>query len=52
MKKYVCYEDTIAGKYTEAEFHSLYITLADKTEYENYSDWKWDMLRSGIFVSL
>ena len=53
MKKiYISYEEDIRGEYTESEFHHLYITLVDKAEYKTFEDWKFDMLRSGVFELL
>lgn len=52
MKKYISYEEDIRGEYTEVEFIALYESAVDKHEYRTYFDWKFDMLRSGVFELL
>ena len=52
MKKYVSYETDIYGTYTEHEFYQLYVSLVDKHEYEAFDDWRYDMIRSGVFELL
>ena len=52
MKKYISYEEDIRGEYTEEQFFSLYESAVDKHEYQTFADWKWDMLRSGVFEKL
>ena len=49
MKKYVSYEEGSEGKFTEQEMEDLYNEVVDKEEYADYEDWKWDVLRSGVF---
>lgn len=47
---YSCYEPEISGRYTEKEMEKIYADAVDKREYPDYAGWKWDMLRSGIFM--
>lgn len=49
---YACYEPEISGFYTENEMKKLYVEAVDKDEYPDYVGWKWDMLRSGVFMKI
>ena len=49
---YSCYEPEISGFYTEKEMKKLYEKAVNKDEYPDYTGWKWDMLRSGIFAKI
>ena len=49
---YACYEPEISGFYTEKEMKKLYAEAVDKDEYPDYVGWKWDMLRSGVFMKI
>lgn len=53
-KKYITYEEPFSGKkFSENEMMKLYNSeIVDKKEYEDYSDWMCDMLRSHIFEFL
>ena len=52
MKKYVSYEEGSQGKYTEEEMKEFYKSEIGKEEYQDFEEWKTDMLKSGVFEYL
>lgn len=37
---------------SERKLIRYYTKYVDKTEYEDISDWKWDMMRSGLITEI
>ena len=58
MKLYVTYEDTGWNEQGERlvldenGIKNLYEETVDKEEYDCFSNWLWDMLRSGVFEEI
>lgn len=42
-------EDLKNRPLTSRQMHELYSDLVDKTEYKSFSEWLYDMLKSGVF---
>ena len=42
-------EDLKNSPLTSKQMHEVYRDLADKTEYKTFSEWLYDMLKSGVF---
>ena len=52
-KKYITYEDPHANEtFTEQEMQNLYNKEVNKEEYTTFTDWLYDMLKSGVFETL
>lgn len=50
IKMYVSYEQPFEGKaFTSNQMHEVYRDMADKTEYQDFDTWLYDMIKSGIF---
>ena len=48
-KIYTSYEIGCEGSYTIEQMKNLYNETVDKTEYETFDIWLFDMLKSGVF---
>ena len=48
--KYICYEEGLEGSYSENEVKTIYKNFINKTEYQNFDGWLFDMLKCGIFT--
>ena len=47
---YVSYEQPFEGKaFTSSQMHEVYRNSVDKTEYQDFESWLYDMIKSGIF---
>ena len=47
---YVSYEQPFEGKaFTSLQMHDVYRDMADKTEYQDFETWLYDMIKSGVF---
>lgn len=50
LKMYISYEEPFNGKaFTSNQMHEVYRDLVDKTEYQDFESWLYDMIKSGIF---
>lgn len=50
IKMYVSYEQPFEGKaFTSSQMHEVYRNSVDKTEYQDFESWLYDMIKSGIF---
>lgn len=50
IKMYVSYEQPFNGKaFTSSQMHEVYRDLVDKTEYQDFESWLYDMIKSGVF---
>lgn len=50
IKMYVSYEQPFEGKaFTSSQMHDVYRDMADKTEYQDFESWLYDMIKSGVF---
>ena len=49
---YACYENDYTGTRTVSEWQAIYETVIDKEEYPEFTDWLYDMIRSGILVEV
>lgn len=50
IKMYVSYEQPFEGKaFTSSQMREVYRDLVDKTEYQDFESWLYDMIKSGIF---
>lgn len=50
LKMYISYEEPFNGKaFTSSQMHEVYRDLADKTEYQDFDIWIYDMIKSGVF---
>ena len=50
MKKYTTYEEPYAGHtFTESQMQNIYNSDVNKSEYPKFTDWLYDMLKSGVF---
>lgn len=47
---YISYEEPFNGKaFTSSQMREVYRDMADKTEYQDFESWLYDMIKSGIF---
>ena len=47
---YVSYEQPFEGKaFTSSQMREVYRDMADKTEYQDFDTWLYDMIKTGIF---
>lgn len=47
---YISYEQPFEGKaFTSSQMREVYRDMADKTEYQDFETWLYDMLKSGVF---
>jgi hypothetical protein len=51
-KQFVSYENGIQGEYTLDEMKELYNSEVDKTEYQDFDTWIYDMIKSGVFEEI
>lgn len=50
LKMYISYEEPFNGKaFTSSQMHDVYRDMADKTEYQDFETWLYDMIKSGVF---
>lgn len=50
LKMYIGYEEPFNGKaFTSNQMHEVYRDLVDKTEYQDFEAWLYDMLKSSVF---
>lgn len=50
MKMYVSYEEPFSGKsFTSSHMHEIYRDMADKDEYQDFTSWLYDMIKSDVF---
>lgn len=50
LKMYISYEDPFNGKaFTSSQMKEVYRDIVDKTEYQDFESWLYDMIKSGIF---
>lgn len=50
IKMYVSYEQPFEGKtFTSSQMREVYRDLVDKTEYQDFESWLYDMIKSGVF---
>lgn len=50
IKMYVSYEQPFNGKaFTSSQMREVYRDMADKTEYQDFESWLYDMIKSGVF---
>lgn len=50
IKMYVSYEQPFEGKaFTSSQMREVYRDMADKTEYQDFESWLYDMIKSGVF---
>ena len=47
---YVSYEQPFEGKaFTSSQMREVYGDMADKTEYQDFDTWLYDMIKTGVF---
>lgn len=50
LKMYISYEEPFNGRsFTSSQMREVYRDLVDKTEYQDFESWLYDMIKSGIF---
>lgn len=50
IKMYVSYEQPFEGKaFTSSQMREVYRDMADKTDYQDFDTWLYDMIKSGVF---
>lgn len=50
LKMYISYEEPFNGKaFTSSQMHEVYRDSVDKTEYQDFESWLYDMIKSGVF---
>lgn len=50
IKMYVSYEQPFEGKaFTSSQMREVYRDMTDKTEYQDFESWLYDMIKSGVF---
>lgn len=50
LKMYISYEEPFNGKtFTSSQMREVYRDSVDKTEYQDFESWLYDMIKSGIF---
>ena len=50
IKMYVSYEQPFEGKaFTSSQMREVYRDMADKTEYQDFDTWLYDMIKTGVF---
>nr|DAY96492.1 MAG TPA: hypothetical protein [Caudoviricetes sp.] len=50
LKMYISYDEPFNGKaFTSNQMHEVYRDLVDKTEYQDFESWLYDMIKSGVF---
>ena len=50
LKMYISYDEPFNGKaFTSNQMHEAYRDLVDKTEYQDFESWLYDMIKSGVF---
>ena len=50
LKMYISYEEPFNGKaFTSSQMYEVYRDLVDKTEYQDFESWLYDMIKSGVF---
>lgn len=47
---YISYEQPFEGKaFTSSQMREVYRDMTDKTEYQDFESWLYDMIKSGVF---
>lgn len=50
LKMYISYEEPFNGRaFTSSQMHEVYRDMVDKDEYQDFTSWLLDMLKSGVF---
>ena len=50
LKIYISYDEPFHGKaFTSSQMREVYRDLVDKTEYQDFESWLYDMIKSGVF---
>lgn len=50
LKMYISYDEPFHGKaFTSSQMHKVYRNSVDKTEYQDFESWLYDMIKSGVF---
>lgn len=50
LKMYISYEEPFNGKaFTSSQIREVYRDIVDKTEYQDFESWLYDMIKSGVF---
>ena len=50
LKMYISYEEPFNSKaFTSSQMHEVYRDIVDKTEYQDFESWLYDMLKSDVF---
>ena len=50
LRMYISYEEPFNNQiFTSSQMREIYRDLADKNEYNDFSIWLYDMLKSGVF---
>lgn len=50
IKMYVSYEQPFEGKaFTSSQIREIYRDMTDKTEYQDFDIWLYDMIKTGVF---
>lgn len=50
LKMYISYEEPFNGRsFTSSQMHEVYKDSVDKTEYQDFESWIYDMIKSGVF---
>lgn len=50
LKMYISYEEPFNGRsFTSSQMKEVYRDLADKTEYQDFESWLYDMIKSDVF---
>lgn len=50
LKMYISYEEPFNGKaFTSSQMKDVYRDLVDKTEYQDFETWLYDMIKTNIF---
>lgn len=50
LKIYISYEEPFNGKaFTSSQMREVYKDSVDKTEYQDFESWLYDMIKSGVF---
>lgn len=50
LKMYISYDEPFHGKaFTSNQMHEVYRDMTDKTEYQDFESWLYDMIKTCIF---
>lgn len=50
LKMYISYEEPFNGRsFTSSQMRDIYRDMADKTEYQDFETWLYDMIKTDIF---